>query len=236
MSSPGFEAPRHCEECSDYAAIQGPPGSNPSPRSPWIATPRTARDDKLPVTARDGNQSLTDGGDTSPAAVRSDGRPTLEPAAPLTPDRLERLLTLNNAHATELSLLDADHLAHLLSQAFWTARIGDVDAFMLTLDQSAGYDSPNHRWFRDRYPRFAYVDRIAVAPAARGRGLARALYAGAIQAAAAAGHTAIMAEVNSNPPNPASDALHAALGFQQVGAAPIHGGAKTVRYLMRPLP
>ena len=235
MSSPGSNAPRHSKERSD-AAIQGPPGSNPSPPGPRIAAPQAARDDKLPVTAGDGNQPLTDGGDTSPAAVRSDGRPTLEPAAPLTPDRLERLLTLNNTHVTELSLLDADRLAHLLSQAFWAARISDVDAFMLMLDQSASYDSPNHRWFRGRYPRFAYVDRIAVSPAARGRGLARALYAGAIQAAVAAGHTALMAEVNINPPNPASDALHAALGFQEVGAATIHGGAKTVRYLIRPLP
>ena len=160
----------------------------------------------------------------------------MEPIGPLTPDRLDRLLSLNNAHAAELSLLDAGRLAHLLRQALWAARIGDVDAFTVMLDQSAAYDSPNHRWFRGRYPRFAYVDRIVVSPTARGRGLARALYAGAMQAAAAAGHTAITAEVNSDPPNPASDALHAALGFQQVGTASIHGGTKTVRYLMRALP
>ncbi len=155
---------------------------------------------------------------------------------PLTPDHLDAVLALNNAHAAELSLLDATRLTQLLHQSVWAARIGDVDAFMLMLDQSADYDSPNHRWFRGRYPRFAYVDRIVVSPAASGRGLARALYAGAMQAAAAAGHTAITAEVNSDPPNPASDALHAALGFQQVGTASIHGGAKTVRYLMRALP
>jgi len=160
----------------------------------------------------------------------------VEPINPLTPNRLDRLLALNNAHAAELSLLDADRLTHLLRQSVWASRIGDVDAFMLMLDQSADYDSPNHRWFRSRYPRFAYVDRIAVSPATRGRALARALYAAAIQVAAAAGHTALMAEVNSDPPNPASDALHAALGFQQVGAASIHGGAQTVRDLMRPLP
>jgi hypothetical protein len=38
-------------------------------------------------------------------------------------------------------------------------------------------------------------------------------------------------EVNSDPPNPPSDALHASLGFKEVGSAAIHGGAKTVRYL-----
>ncbi|MGI4946522.1 MAG: GNAT family N-acetyltransferase, partial [Janthinobacterium lividum] len=174
--------------------------------------------------------------DAQPPVAPNDGPPALEPIGPLTPDCLDHLLTLNNAHAAELSLLDAGRLAHLLRQALWAARIGDADAFMIMLDQSADYDSPNHRWFRGRYPRFAYVDRIVVSPAARGRGLARALYAAAMGAAASAGHTAIAAEVNSNPPNPASDALHAALGFQQVGTASIHGGAKTVRYLMRLLP
>jgi uncharacterized protein len=41
--------------------------------------------------------------------------------------------------------------------------------------------------------------------------------------------------VNSDPPNPASDAFHAALGFEVVGEAAIHDGAKTVRYLARRL-
>lgn len=201
-------APRHREERSD-AANQGPPGPNARPHGPWIAAPQAARNDGLPL---------------------------IQPVDALTPDHLDRLLALNNAHAAELSLLDTARLAHLLQQSFWAARVGDVDAFMLALDQSADYDSPNHRWFRDRHPRFVYVDRVVVAPAARGRGLARLLYAGLLQAVASTGHTAIMAEVNTIPPNPASDALHAALGFHEVGAASIHGGAKTVRYLMLTLP
>ena len=151
-------------------------------------------------------------------------------------DRLDGVLALNNAHAAELSLLDAARLGNLVRQAFWAARVGEADAFMLTLDQSASYDSPNFAWFRSRFGRFVYVDRIAVAPAARGRGLARLLYAGLLHAAAAAGHTTVAAEVNLDPPNPASDALHATLGFQEVGQAAIHGGAKTVRYLTRAVP
>jgi len=155
---------------------------------------------------------------------------------PLPLDRLDGVLALNNTHPAELSLLDAPRLASLVRQAFWAARVGEADAFMLTLDQSADYDSPNFGWFRRRFGRFVYVDRIAVAPAARGRGLARLLYAGLLQAAAAAGHTMVAAEVNLDPPNPASDALHAALGFRKVGQATIHGGAKTVRYLTRAVP
>jgi len=75
-----------------------------------------------------------------------------------------------------------------------------------------------------------------VAEAARGRGYARRLYAGLTEHALAAGHDLIVCEVNSDPPNPASDAFHAALGFLEVGAAVVHGGAKTVRYLALSLP
>ncbi len=155
---------------------------------------------------------------------------------PMAPDRLEGVLALNNAHAAELSLLDHDRLAGLVRQALWAAQVGDVDGFILLLDETATYDSPNFCWFKQRFGRFAYVDRIVVAPAARGCGLARRLYTGAFEAASAAGQRVIAAEVNCIPPNPASDALHGALGFQEVGQASIHGGTRTVRYLTRDLP
>lgn len=148
----------------------------------------------------------------------------------------ERLLALNNAHAAELSLLDAARFRALLNGAFHARCIGDGAALLVALDQAhPDYASPNYLWFRARHPRFVYVDRVVVAPAARGRGLARALYADLMARAAAAGHSLLVCEVNSDPPNPASDAFHAALGFAEVGSATIHGGAKTVRYLARPL-
>ena len=151
-------------------------------------------------------------------------------------DRLDGVLALNNAHAAELSLLDRDRLAGLVRQALWAAQVGDADGFLLLLDETAAYDSPNFRWFKDRYGRFAYVDRVVVAPRAQGLGLARRLYAGAFAAAVAAGQRVVAAEVNRIPPNPASDAFHAALGFREVGQAAVHGGARTVRYLLRDLP
>jgi len=145
------------------------------------------------------------------------------------------MLALNNAHAAELSLLAPELLTGIVAQAFRAWRIGEVDAFMLALDQDARYDSPNFLWFRERFARFVYVDRIVVAEAARGRGLARKLYDELIRDAGHAGHEQIVCEVNLSPPNPLSDAFHAALGFTALGSASIHGGAKTVRYLARPL-
>ena len=145
------------------------------------------------------------------------------------------LLALNNAHAQELSWLEAERLEYLISEAFLARRIGRLDAFLLAFDQDARYDSPNFIWFRSRYPRFVYVDRIVVAPSARGRSCARRLYSDLFEHAVRAGHDRVVCEVNMTPPNPASDAFHAALGFVEVGSASVHGGSRTVRYLSQTL-
>jgi predicted GNAT superfamily acetyltransferase len=134
-----------------------------------------------------------------------------------------------------LSWLEPQRLQHLVEQAFLARRIGSVDAFLLAFDQGAHYDSPNFLWFRPRYPRFVYVDRIVVASTARGRGYARRLYDDLFEQAIATRHDRVVCEVNSNPPNPASDAFHAALGFVEVGAAKVYDGNRTVRYLSKAL-
>jgi predicted GNAT superfamily acetyltransferase len=133
----------------------------------------------------------------------------------------ETLLALNNAHAAQLSWLEPERLAHLVGQAFLARRVGEADAFLLALDQDADYDSPNFLWIRSRYQRFVYVDRIVVALSARGRGYARRLYLDLFEHARKAGHERILCEVNSQPPNPQSDAFHAALGFVEVGSADV---------------
>jgi uncharacterized protein len=143
------------------------------------------------------------------------------------------VLALNNEHAAELSWLEPQRLSFLIDQAFYARRIGEVEAFLLAFDQDADYDSPNFLWFKSRYRRFVYIDRIAVSAHARGRGHARRLYHDLFNVAARNGHDIVVCEVNSDPPNPASDAFHAALGFSAVGHASIHGGKKSVRYFAR---
>jgi uncharacterized protein len=150
---------------------------------------------------------------------------------PIEAEHQSAVLALNNQHAVELSWLEPGQLDHLLHQAFHARRIGEVDAFLLAMDQRADYDSPNYQWFLQRYQRFVYVDRVVVAAAARGRGYARLLYEHLLRRAADSGHLHVVCEVNVQPPNPASDIFHAALGFAEVGSATIHNGAKSVRYL-----
>jgi predicted GNAT superfamily acetyltransferase len=146
------------------------------------------------------------------------------------------LLALNNDHAAHLSWLEPERLQYLVQHAFLARRIGKLDAFLLALDQDAPYDSPNFQWFCARYPRFVYVDRIVVAASARGRGCGRRLYQDLFDHAAQAGHGQVFCEVNQSPPNPESDAFHAALGFVEVGTATVYNGSRTMRYLSHTLP
>lgn len=145
----------------------------------------------------------------------------------------ERVLALNGAHATETSPLDAAALEALLDGAFHAAAVaGGRDAFLIAFDEGADYRSPNFLWLKRRLCRFVYVDRVVVAAGARGRGLAAALYGDLFARTHDSGRAIVACEVNRVPPNPASDAFHARLGFGEIGQGDAPGG-KRVRYLAR---
>lgn len=150
-------------------------------------------------------------------------------------DLFQRLFDLNNQHAIELSWLDEGRFRHLLSQAFYRCHIGNGAGFLLAFDQSANYDSSNFLYFRNRFSKFIYVDRIVIGQEARGKGYARAFYEDLFACARKAGHDQILCEVNINPPNPGSDAFRAEMGFSEVGQATTLDGKKTVRYMRRSL-
>jgi len=158
------------------------------------------------------------------------------PIQQLSSQEISATLALNNEHAKETSLLDGASLAALLGMAFYARGIdGGSAAFLIALDQNTPYNNPNFEWFRERYERFVYIDRIIVAVSARGQGIARRLYEDLFAVAARAAHDRVVCEVNLDPPNPASDSFHANMGFAEVGHATIHGGAKTVRYFEKAL-
>lgn len=147
---------------------------------------------------------------------------------------LDAALALNNAHEAETSRLGADELAAMAAGAFHVGLVaGGRDAMLIAFDQDAAYDSPNFLWFRDRFPRFVYVDRVIVSPARRGEGIARALYGDLFAAAAAAGHAVVACEVNTDPPNPGSLVFHLRMGFVEAGRGEAKG--KAVVYMTRSL-
>jgi predicted GNAT superfamily acetyltransferase len=149
---------------------------------------------------------------------------------PITTDDLPAILALNNAHAVEVNALTADALAALVTSAAYARVIGGCEGFLLALSERTPVQGPNHAWFMARYPAFLYIDRVVIAPEARGRGHARSLYADL--ATIAAGRP-LCCEVNINPPNPGSLAFHDRLGFVACGEADDPRNGKRVRYLVR---
>ncbi|MGL4810237.1 MAG: GNAT family N-acetyltransferase [Beijerinckiaceae bacterium] len=143
------------------------------------------------------------------------------------------VIALNNPDSEKTSWLEEAACVALLTVAAHARAVGKgPDGFLIAMHEASDYKNPNFAWFAARHPRFVYIDRVVVAAQARGRGLARALYEDAFAFARSRGAAVIGCEVNIDPPNPGSDAFHAALGFAEAGRALLPNG-KTVRYLTR---
>jgi predicted GNAT superfamily acetyltransferase len=138
---------------------------------------------------------------------------------PLAEADVERVLALNAAHVQLLSPMDRARLEELRG---WATRFdvivtdGAVAGFVVVMGPGTAYDSPNYRWFTERYGEdFDYLDRVVVDDAFRRRGLASAVYDVVEAAAARRGRLAL--EVNLDPPNEASLAFHRARAYREVG-------------------
>jgi uncharacterized protein len=145
------------------------------------------------------------------------------------PADFDWVLRLNQAHESATSVLDMTGLVELVGRSSACLVTDDEMGFLIAQDQACPAESVNFHWFKQRYERFCYVDRIVVAEHAAGRGLGRMLYQAVFELA---GDDPIVCEVNFDPPNPGSDAFHQKLGFGEVGRASLTNG-KTVRYLIR---
>ena len=143
------------------------------------------------------------------------------------------LVALNNASVLETSLMDAAKFAAMIDAAAVATHVKPAAGFLLAFDQTSTYDGAHFLWFRDRLARFLYVDRVVISAAVRRAGLGRQLYHDLFVRAARMGVMTVTCEVNLAPPNPASDAFHAQLGFQPAGQATVPGSDKAVRYLVR---
>ena len=162
---------------------------------------------------------------------------------PVAADDLPALHAINQASTPGVSAETPGDLARWIALGRCLAAQGERGAplgFLNLIDQGReGYPSPNLAWFEARRAAgdgagFVYVDRIALAPGARGRGIGQALYRAAF-AAWAGRRAAMVCEVNTRPPNPGSLRFHERLGFARVGGQAIEPGAYEVAYLERRL-
>lgn len=157
----------------------------------------------------------------------------------LEPTDLESVLSINQAARPAVGDLDHDRLAHLVDEssiALCAEEAGAIAGFCLVLASGAHYDSVNYAWFSARYRDFIYLDRVAIVPEHRGRGLARALYAEVERLARRLRPqpTSFTLEVNLRPRNEASLGFHTRMGFTEVGRQETPYGAE-VSLMTKPL-
>lgn len=149
------------------------------------------------------------------------------------PEDLAGILEHNEAalpHVNSLTLAELEALvADAVSFPVAVDDAGTIAGFVLVLDEKSSYESPNYRYFIDRFDTFWYVDRIVVVEAFRRHGVGRQLYEHLGEAAKA---PRICCEVNLDPPNPRSIAFHETIGFRGVGEQ----DAKGKRVLMMEWP
>lgn len=148
------------------------------------------------------------------------------------------VLAINEMNIPDVGDMDDAKLDLLVEQAAQFSVVdvdGVVVGIMILLGPGSTYASPNYRWFSERYDDFLYVDRIALAPEARGQGWGPALYGSFAELAAELGSPVMTAEVNTVPRNDRSLRFHEINGFQEAARCQPYGGEEEVAMLVRPL-
>lgn len=151
---------------------------------------------------------------------------------------IDRVVEVNRANEPEVGPLDDVRIELFLDRAdrFEVVEVGGkIAGVFVGLVEGLDYASPNYRWFCDRHERFAYVDRIALQPTARGLGVAASIYGGFADWARSTGRAVVCAEVNTVPPNPRSLAFHRRQGFVTVDEIAPYGGDERVAMVEKAL-
>ncbi len=152
---------------------------------------------------------------------------------------LPAVLELNAAAEPAMNPLTEEELAELFAMCdvrlVATDRSHELLAFLLSLGPGQPYSSENYRWFEDRGVRHQYIDRVVVAPIAKGTGIGRALYESVFERARERGASEVTTEVSLRPANPSSMAFHERLGFRQIADQETRGDTVRVALLTRPV-
>lgn len=146
---------------------------------------------------------------------------------------LSAVLKINQDNTPHVGSIDMAWLERYLQTAYSFRVIEDDEkilGFMIAMLPTTDYNSENFLWFKNNYPSFVYVDRIAIESNVVGKGLGRKLYED-IEARMLGESTLLTCEVNLKPANPASLAFHKNLGFKELGTLDTKGGSVTVSLL-----
>ncbi len=150
---------------------------------------------------------------------------------------IDEILSLNEAVVPAVNSVPIEQMHWFAAQAaYFRVAIADdrLASFLIGLRPGVAYESPNYRWFCDKYEDFGYIDRIAVAANARRHGLATRMYDD-FRASLEGEVGTMTCEVNLRPPNEASMRFHERYGFSQVGSQSTDGGQKEVALMAKTL-
>lgn len=150
---------------------------------------------------------------------------------------LDSVLALNNAAGPAILPLDAAKLRHFYDSAEYfrvAERDGNLAGFLVGFGSEADHDSSNFAWFRERFPKFFYIDRIVVASRRRGGGVGRALYAD-VQSYAELRCPQLACEVFLDHGADPALLFHGSFGFREVGQHVMPGVEVRSSMLMKEL-
>src|SRR5690625_4912188 len=132
---------------------------------------------------------------------------------------LDAVLALNNAAEGGISPMDGEELRHFFHMADYF-RVAEVDGhlagFLIALRERADHPGHNFLWFKQRYERFVYIDRIVVANAYRRHGLGRVFYSD-VQSFAEPRVPMLACAVFLEPRDDVAVLFHGTYGFHEVG-------------------
>lgn len=150
---------------------------------------------------------------------------------------LDAVLALNNAADGGISPMNSTQL-HKFYQIADYFRVAEVDGhlagFLIALRESADCNGANFQWFKQRYQRFVYIDRIVVANTYRRHGLGRVFYSD-VQSFAEPRAPMLTCAVKLEPRDDVAVLFHGTYGFNEVGQQILPGDQHHVGLLSKHL-
>ncbi|HOC77711.1 MAG TPA: GNAT family N-acetyltransferase [Methanofastidiosum sp.] len=137
-----------------------------------------------------------------------------------------KILELNNKESKWVGNKDINFFQKYMNISFFNVAEynGKIIGFLMAMNQNTEYDSINFLWFREKYDRFYYIDRVIVDESIRGKGIGSLLYKELLDKRE---DVPLVAEVSIEPSNEGSVIFHEKNGFIEVGT--LTSGDKKVR-------
>ncbi len=150
---------------------------------------------------------------------------------------LDLVVAINNSAGPSILPMDAEKVRFFWEHADYFRVLEQDDVvtgFLVGFSDQAPHDSPNFRWFRERYDNFLYIDRIVIAAPRRGGGRGRAFYADTMSFAEPR-WAKLCCEVFLGIGYDPALLFHGSFGFREVGQQTMDGTELRASMLMKDL-